>query len=55
MIDFNPTMYRKPAYYNSVFQGTMADGHNVDIGAGFELIFSRSVQCYIKVCLNVPT
>ncbi|XP_071785730.1 uncharacterized protein [Asterias amurensis] len=51
--DFNPTVYRNPAYYNAVFQGTVTGEHNADnAGAGFELIFSRSVQCYIKLKNN---
>ncbi|XP_038078651.1 phosphomethylethanolamine N-methyltransferase-like [Patiria miniata] len=54
--DFNPTVYRKPAQYNAIFQGTALQMDSIQngdkIGAGFDLIFSRSVQSYIKLKKN---
>ncbi|XP_022097659.1 phosphoethanolamine N-methyltransferase-like [Acanthaster planci] len=54
--DFNPTIYRKPALYNAIFQGTtQADptlNNTERISMGFDLIFSRSVQSYIKLKNN---
>lgn len=45
---FNPSKYRSPELYNTLFQSVSVSGSGKDPW-GFDLCFSQSLQSYIKV------
>ncbi|XP_063951468.1 uncharacterized protein LOC129268806 isoform X1 [Lytechinus pictus] len=52
--NFNPTQYRNPGDYNSIFQGTSSSVNQNEgaLSCGFQLIMCRSIQSYIKLKNN---
>lgn len=49
---FNPSQYRNPAFYNAAFLGVACNDDAGEHSMGFDLIFSRSVQCYVEIKQN---
>ena len=46
----NSTEYRDPSVYNALFQSVSLPTEEGSGSYGFELVLSRSIQTYVKVC-----